>query len=69
MRFSQKGDVPRHERTHTGEKSYACSICSMRFAQKSSAAPHEQTHTAEKPIEGALDLPNASAAPERGWST
>ena len=45
--FAQKGDVARHERTHTDEKPYACCMCPMRFAQKSKVARHEQTHTGD----------------------
>ena len=37
------------DQAHTGEKSYACSMCPMRFIKKSSVAPHERTHTGEKP--------------------
>ena len=52
MRFAQKSDVAPHERTHTGEKLYACSVCPMRFARKSDVATHERTHTGEKPHAG-----------------
>ena len=42
MRFSDKGAVPRHERTppgtDTGEKPYASSMCPRRFAHKSAVS-------------------------------
>ena len=43
--------VTAHERTHTMEKSYACSIrpSARRFAQKANVARHERTHTGEQP--------------------
>ena len=46
-KFSQKGDLVKHFRTHLGEKPYGCAECGKWFAQSSGRSQHIRTHHKE----------------------
>ncbi|XP_039608575.1 zinc finger protein OZF-like [Polypterus senegalus] len=47
--FTQKSDLNKHIKIHTGDKTYCCHECGKSFSRRSNLQSHKRIHTGEKP--------------------
>uniref|UniRef100_A0A8C3SGH4 C2H2-type domain-containing protein n=1 Tax=Chelydra serpentina TaxID=8475 RepID=A0A8C3SGH4_CHESE len=48
-KFSKKGNLTKHQRTHRDERPFKCGQCQKSFFVRSQLAQHERIHTGERP--------------------
>ncbi|XP_067870263.1 gastrula zinc finger protein XlCGF49.1-like [Heterodontus francisci] len=49
-RFKSKNDLLQHQRTHSGERPFTCSVCGKGFTQPSHLHAHQLVHTDDRPF-------------------